>query len=176
MRFRFMLGWLGAVAMAVFSISPALAQDPTGAMPDSDTVPTWIFIWTLGLGTTIIGALVAAIKVLWSRMNTAEASLREHYEGSLENPAKGVLPQLRKQHENEKVDLRAQTTEWRTKYEGCEVGRREDTERMRQEERVSLKEGLDAMKDVAAALQGNSAKMDSMIIAAGYQVEEEDGS
>jgi len=162
------------LVLVMGSASPAFAQDPTGTLPKGDEVPTWIFLWTLGLGSAIITALLAALKTLWKRMNSQEQTLREHYEGTLENPQKGVLPQLRTLHETEKKDLRVGRDEWRGKFEDVEEGRREDIERMRQEERTSMRDALGAMKDVAAALQVNSVKMDALIKSAGYDDEEED--
>ena len=172
------------VVLVVLVATPAQAQGPESTLPSGDTVPTWIFLWTLGLGSAIITALVAALKVLWGRMNSKEQEIREYYEGTLEMPDKGVIPrvraqytaqfdELRTQHISERDELRTLGEAWRFKFEETEKGRRTDVERMRLEERESMKDGMLAMRDVAAALSENSVKMDSLI--AGYGEEELEG-
>lgn len=147
-------------------VSVAHAQDPTPPNgPQGDTVPAWVFYWLLGLGTTIGGALVTALKVLWTRLTTQEAQTREHYEGDPGNPAKpGVMAQLRQSCEREKAELRSQVEQWRQKCEASESARREDSERYRQAELENLRQGMQALQDVGTALKENTAEIHALVV------------
>jgi hypothetical protein len=70
-----------SVGLVAALSGPALAQDgpeipnpiTMGKGPkDGERVPAWIFYWLLGIGTAVTLGLLAALKVLWAKVDEAE--------------------------------------------------------------------------------------------------------
>jgi len=157
-----------AVVIALILASSVMAQDATGAArpagPTGETVPSWVFYWLLGLGTTIAGALVTALKVLYTRATQVEKEYLERYEGDPKIPNSGVMPQLRAACEQEKADLRTAITQLRTRCESVESARREDSERFRLSELENLRAGMTTLQDVGTALQANTRELHGLVV------------
>lgn len=141
------------VGVAGVAVAAEVASDQSA--PPGDTVPAWVLYSLIGFATTITGALVTAIKILWGKLNEERDKAKD---SGLTEDERGWLKSLHELHDNKNPSgvlalLDKLTSEFRE--EKAMVERMSDSKEERGKMREAFEDEKAQMRQIYTAEIGN---------------------